>query len=352
MKKTLVFSAILFAVPAFLFAAQFKTGDQVSVRMGETTAEDLYMAGGTVTQSGTVTGDLYAGGGKVLVNGLITQDLTAGGGDVTVIADVGDDIRIGGGNVIIQGKVGGDVLVLAGSVRVEGAVTGDITVAGGDVVIDGPVGGSVDMRGQKLILGSGAKIAGNLTYKTPEEVVLEAGASVGGVTSYEPTVGEKKNIAAFVGAFALLKLFMTLAGAFALGLLLRRFSREVVAVAYNRTLMEVGRGFILLVAIPVASALLLVSIVGIPLGILGLLSYAALMIVACIMAPIILGSVLYKQFFKGALEVNSKTIVLGVLVYFVLSLVPVLGWIVNFALMLLALGSIATLKWSVLKEWR
>ncbi len=370
--RTFALVALLFGVPALLFAADFRSGDQVSVKSTETVAEDLYMAGGTITSAGSVTGDLYAGGGTVLISGAVSEDLVAGGGTVTVLGPVGDDVRIGGGTVLIQGTVGGDavvgggqihltgsriegdVLMGGGSIRIDASVGGDVKIGGDEVYINAPVAGNVEVHAEKLTLGSEARIAGNLKYRSPKEATLEAGATVVGTTTYEPAKDRdgRAMAAAFLSALALAKLCMLLAGAFFFALVFRRFAEAVTKTAALRPLLEIGRGFVFLIVAPVLSVLLLVTIVGMPLGLLGLLSYGALMIVSCLVAPIVLGSLLYQWFSKKEREINWKTVLIGVFAVFLLGFIPILGGLINFILVLLTLGAVVKIKWDLIKEWR
>ncbi|MBC7836967.1 polymer-forming cytoskeletal protein [Acetobacteraceae bacterium] len=370
--KIFALGAVVFIVPGVLFAADFRSGEQVTIGTTETVVGDLYLAGGTLSSAGSVEGDVYAGGGTVIVSGAVKQDVVIGGGTISVLADVGDDVRIGGGTIAVQGsvagdvvigggditvssaRIGGDVLIGGGSIHLESAVEGNIKIAGGDVYINGPVKGDVNIQANTVTLGSKAVIAGNLKYRASSEATMEEGATVLGTTTYEPA--PQKNNGAFfsalISAAALLKLFMLIVGALFFGLLLRRFTSTVVVTAYTRPLIEIGRGFVFLVVAPIVSILLLVTLVGIPLGVLGLFSYIAILIVGCCIAPIVLGSWLYRWYTKGELEVHWKSILLGVVTYFIIGIVPIVGGLVQFALMLLTLGAIVNIKWTALKEWR
>jgi hypothetical protein len=365
----------LLALPLFVHAAEFVTGDQPSVGSGVAINDDLYLFGGNVSMSGDITGDLIAGGGSVLVSGDVTEDIAVGGGNVTILGSVGDDLRVGGGNVVVNGPVGGDVLVGggqvqlaggsiggdvavgAGTLRLESPVAGDVLVGGGDVYINSSIAGNVRVEAEKVTLGSGASIGGTLTYAAASEVVMEEGATVAGeIVRQEraarggPTAGK----AAGIFTLALLgKLLMTLVGALALGLFFRRFATEMVQRGAARPLLEMGRGLIFLIVTPIVGIILLVTVIGIPLGIIVLLGYALILVATCFLASIVLGSLVDKWVRKPMeYRVTWQNITVGAILYTLLSLVPIVGWLAQFALVLLALGALLQLKWSVAKEWR
>ncbi|MEK7564279.1 MAG: hypothetical protein AAB510_01785 [Patescibacteria group bacterium] len=374
MKKFIKYSflALILFIPIVSFAIEFRSGDQVSVKKEEVIANDLYMGGSNATSAGTINGDLFIGGGNVTVSGDVSGDLMAGGGNVNILSTISDDLRVGGGTVVLSGKVGGDLLVAGGQVTLSGdGVGGDASMAGGNMTIDAPIqgdlsiksetvyinsliDGNVDIHAQKITLGSAALISGNLKYISRQELVNEGGV-VKGETTFTQKVRKNENkkvLHAIFGAFVLWKFFALLASALVIGMMLNRYSRETVAIAKERTLYELGRGFLVFVVMPIISIIFLVTLIGIPFSILTFIGFIAMMIFAWIMAPIILGSVVYQYFRKGELEVSRKTIILGVLLYTVLGFIPLVGWLFNACLLLVSLGAMTSLKLKVLKEWR
>jgi cytoskeletal protein CcmA (bactofilin family) len=364
---------IALLVPLVAYGATFRSGDAVDLRPGEIVYEDVYAAGGTVTSGSQIVGDLYAGGGTVLVTGQVSADVVVGGGTVTITSAIGDDLRVGGGTIVVQGtingdavigggqvhlagrSIGGDVLAGGGLIRIEAPVGGDVRVGGGEIVINAPVAGNVHVEAEKVTLGSRAVISGNFTYKSPTEAVIEEGAVVRGATTYTPAPSRGAAgaaLAAFVSIAMLIKLLMFLVGALVFGLVFRRYSTHIVRDSFSKPLPELGRGLLVLIATPVLSVLLMVTVIGIPLGILGMISFVGLMIFSWLLAPVLLGSFIYQWFNKGDYVVTWQSILIGVLVYTLLGVVPIVGWLVQFGLILLVLGSAVKFKWRLAKEWR
>ncbi len=368
--------AAALCVPVVVAAAEVRVGEQPSLPTSERVSDDLYIAGGNVSSAGPITGDLVALGGNVLVNSAVTQDVTALGGSVSILGTVGDDVRAGGGNITINGRVsgdvvmgggqiqisgagiGGDVLAGGGSIRIEAPVAGDLKLGGGEIYINAPVRGNIEFWGEKLMLGSAAVIQGNLTYTSPNEATLEEGATVRGETNYTKKEtsargAAKAGMVTFLTLAFLMKALMTLASAFVVGLIFKKYSTALVKGAMAQPLVELGRGFAALVITPVASIVLLVTVLGVPLGILGLIAFAGLIVFACIVAPILLGSVIHKWAMKPAdYEVTWLTILIGVVVWVILGLIPVLGWLAKFIVLLVALGAAVKIKWDIAKNWQ
>lgn len=358
-------------MPTLGRAAEVRAGDQPSVKEEERLTEDIYIAGGNVTSAGALGADLIAAGGTVLVSGDVAADLAAAAGSVTVLGNVGDDVRAAGGNILLRSEVGGDVVLAGGQLNIGGSIAGDLLAGGGAVRVDAPVSGNVRIGGgdvylnsaisgnvevytDKLTLGKGARIAGSLTYAAGKEATMEEGAVVSG----EVTFNKRERTVSVGGIVAIISLALIattlsqLAAALLLGLVFRRYAVRLVETAAAKPLLEVGRGLIICIVLPVASLMLLWSLIGIPLGILGLLIFAMTIVFLWIMTPVLLGSFAYRSFFGGEFDVNWKTILLGVFVYALLGLIPIVGWLAQFILMLLTLGAVAKMKWEIAKEWR
>ena len=367
-------SALLF-IPLVSLAAEFRTGDQPSLPQGEVLAGNLYIAGGNVNVSGSVRGDLITAGGNILVNGPVSADIAATGGSITILGNVGDDARLLGGNIVVQGRIAGDLLVGGGQVNIGGeGIGGDVAIGGGVVHIDAPIRGELRIAGgeiyinsvvsedvfvqaETLTLGPKAVIAGNLTYSATEEAVLDEGAIVRGETSFTEVGGwggaAKASVATFLSIWFFAKFFAIFAGALLIALVFRRYSQKLIEVATTNPLLELGRGAVFLFVTPILSVVLLMTVIGLPLGALGLIVFAGALVFVAIAAPIVIGSIAYRSLTKSMeYEVSWKTVLLGTAIYVLLGLIPFVGWVVKFGITLLTLGAILNIKWSFIKEWR
>lgn len=376
LKRLGVFGGLfaLLIVPLFVRAAEFRTGDQPSFRADEAMTDDLYLAGGNVTSAGNLTGDLSAAGGNVLINGPVSADVFASGGTITMLGKIGGDVRALGGNVIVHSDVGGDVIlgggqvsltgpriggdvaIGAGSVRIEVPIAGDLRIAGGQVYINAPIEGNVLIKAENVTFGQDARIAGTLTYSATAKADIPAD-SVLGVTTFEeqPDVrtAAKAGFAAFLSLWIVVKFFMLLTGALFFGLFFLSYSTTLVGNSMRAPLYNIGRGILFVIVTPVLSIILLSTVIGLPIGFLGLIGFLGAMIFAWLFAPIVLGSFAYQQFMKTEKpEVSWKTILLGVCLVTVIELIPVLGPLAKLALILVTLGAMLAFKWEIAKSWR
>lgn len=365
------------SIPLISFAAEFRVGDQPSFPAGESIINDLYLVGGNVSSAGTVTGDLSAIGGNILVNSVVSADALLSGGTVTVLGATEGDLRFGAGNVTLQGAVGGDVIgaggqlsftgpsiggdvaVAGGSISISSPIQGMVRIAGGDVRIDAPIQGNVFVKAESLTLGPKAVLAGSLTYTANAPATLEEGAVVRGATQFNerPDRVSKAGIAAALLALLSLWMFakflMLLLGAAALAYFFNRYSRELVATAATQPWVEMLRGLVVLIVLPVVSGVLVLSVIGIPLGLIGFLSFMLMLVFAHLASSVVIGSIAHKWIRHPAgYIVNWKTVLLGVTIVFFMSLVPFLGALIKAVACLITLGAALNIKWAIANEWR
>jgi hypothetical protein len=361
-------------LPLAALAAELRAGEQPSLAANERIDGNLYIAGGSVSSAGTVSDDLIAAGGSVLVSGPVGKDAHVAGGNILILGTIGEDLRAAGGNIVVNAGVkgevaavggqttvmgsgiGGDLMWAGGTLRVDAPVAGNLRLAGGQVMIDSAIHGSVEFKGEKLTLGKSAVIDGALTYESPKEATLEDGAIVKGKTTYTPAPARSGGKALFAGVVTiaiLIKMLAILACALVIGLIFKRYSSTIVEEVMAEPWTQLGRGTILIIVLPVASIVLLATIFGAPLGLLGLIAFAAVVVLGSIMAPIVLGSIVSAWIFKTeASSVTWKSILFGVLLYTVLSLLPFIGWLAKAVIFLLTIGAMLKIKRMIVQEWR
>jgi cytoskeletal protein CcmA (bactofilin family) len=365
-------AAALSFVPAITLAATLRVGEQATIPAGETVAHNAYLIGGSVLSSGPVGGDLVATGGTVVVNDPVSGDVMGGGGNVSILGAVAGDLRMGGGTLVVSGpiggdlvagggqitvtspKIGGDVLMAAGTVHLSAPVSGSATIRGGSVVIDAPISGDLEVHAQSLTLGSHAVISGNLTYEAPKAATMETGASVKGKTVFTPIVDVSVGPEA---AFALLSVWIlsVLASLIVSALIVRMLFRRYVVELGNAVLVKswraLGVGFVALVVIPAAGFVMMLTVVGIPLGMLTFVSYAALLVFSWMMAPIVIGAFIEKWWYERSPQMPWQVIVYGAIAYSLIGILPIIGGIFKFVVILITLGSVIEKKWEIAAEW-
>jgi hypothetical protein len=280
---------------------------------------DQYLAGGVVDVHGKVEGDLTMAGGQAGLDGIVTGDVAAIGGIVHVGGVVGDDVRVLGGQVIIQGWVGDGLLAGGGEITLTrgtrvggdailggrrivdlGDVGGNLIAAGGYVEIAGDVAGRTTVRADEVVIGPKARLSGDLVVRSPNPPRIAEGAQIAGkVVLEEPAAkGTWQRLREAFGAAALQGGLLLVAWAWIA--VAPRLSREAVVVEWRRIWLVPGIGVAVGFGLPIAAALLALTVVGIPLAIGVAAVWALLLLVGYASTAICLGEWLGSRASRGA----------------------------------------------------
>lgn len=284
---------------------------------------------GSIVIQGTVTGDVSGVAGHVHVadGGQVDGSVEAAAGAVRIDGFVAGDVATGSGHFELTetGSVGGDVDIGAGYLTVDGQVDGDVR-AGADRIALGPntvVGGEFRYDAVTFEQDPAATVGGSLTQDSRIER---------GLMDMIPDITVPGWVGVVYGLLANLLLGVILLAAFP------GFSRRLSSRVADQPGVSGGVGLLVLVGVPVVLILIAVTIIGIPLALLGSLGFVAVLWVAAV----------YGQFAVGAWTLGrtgreNKWLALGIgLVGFaILGAIPVVGGLFELIALLVGLGALA-----------
>ena len=258
---------------------------------------DVIVAGRQVDIAQPVAGDILAAGWRVTVSGRAEDDLRIAGGEVLVDAPVAGDLTAAGGDVTIGPltRVGGRSWLTGRNVRVAGHFDRDLQIAGATVEIAGEIRQPLRVIAEKLEILPSARILGPITYQGSSEMHVADGAVINGPITYDRIPQQEARRAR---AFPTVSSLLFATHLFLAGLLVVIFlpgvETSVVAALRAQPGTSLLAGFALLVSVPFAAVLLVISVLGMPIG----LAIGALYLVS------LFGAVLATAFFVGDMEVR------------------------------------------------
>lgn len=368
MKKILGFVVLiaLFGYSQTAHAALFIGGNSYTLTERNVVSENIYVGATNIVVAGTVDGDAHLAGGTVLVSGNVTQDLSIAGGSVNILGNVGEDVRALGGNIVIESNVGGDLILTGGSVVIAPGITvaGDVVIAGGELLLNGEVqrdlivaGGTVTINGvvngntraftdERFEVGDGAVLRGDLTYRSRVDVEVHEGARIVGDIVRENALGENvgessgANVIGFFGSLTLFKIV----GFFILAMLAiyvsRRQSEALVQAATESFWKPLAVGVSVAIATLVVAVLLMVTIIGIPIGVMLIAVYAILMTLGCIFAGPVFGVLIRRVIRKNdSVALGWRVVLIGIVGLVIVSLIPFIGWAIGLIIYALTVGA-------------
>jgi len=322
--------------------------------------KDVIIAGGTINITGPVKGDVLVIGGTVRINGDVIGNVRGIGTTVEINSKVGKNVNVFGGTVILgeDAEIGWDVLIFASNIEIRGKVGGDVKGGAGNVVLANEVGGNVDLKidtkDGHLVLYPTTNIKGNLTYTASTEAEIKEGAKIAGETTYKPAILPVAPIKKALGTSFFMGKIITLLGLLIVGLIIillaRKTSKTIGQRMTEKPWASLGWGAVYLIVTPIILFLVAITVIGIPLSLITLVVY----LISLYLTKIFVGMVLGQKLLKWASKKQEVSLVwamlLGVVVFYILTGLPFVGWIISFLGVCWALGAMVEIKKQTLKR--
>jgi cytoskeletal protein CcmA (bactofilin family) len=347
-----------------ILSADEDSSSTVTLPAGTVHQGDYFAMGGNVEISGTVTGDVYVLGGQIFIDGSVKGDVLACGGHVEISGQVENDVRLLAGQASISGRVGsnvtavgasinlspsaqigGNIVCVAGNADIASTVKGEAHLSASFLRLSGDIGKQVFAYVGGFRITSKARIGENLDYRSSEEAIIDPEAKIGGQVLYHPSLVHRivegsffqKLVISSKIAGILMNYFYT----FVIGwILLRLFPTKVESALNALTYHPVKAltfGALVLIALPLMSLLLLISILGVPFALTLIAINVATFYTAKIFS-IIWASEAALHYFKIRMG-RLKAFALGLVVYFLFIQIPYLGFLMVLAALLFGLGA-------------
>jgi cytoskeletal protein CcmA (bactofilin family) len=362
---------------------------QDRITVGEPIEDDLYLAGDTIRIEAEVDGDIFAAANSIRVESQVSQDVNLAANEVDIDGTILDDVRIAANTVNITESIGGDLIVVANTVEVEEGVLieGDINIAAGTVEIFGEVAGDVDIYAEDIdirgniagnltvggdslridsAIGGDAKIASSIivlddaaSFEQQVEYWTEEGEDFSFVDSIDSEeqvtynedlrdelTGSNQDFSfeIFPGGALMLWFLGAMSGILTISfivLLASRHFRKAGTSIVDDTLKSAGVGALYFLLTPLFAVVLMLTIIGIPIGIFSMVIYIFSIVFAL---PIIsvAGAYaidVYQKLNYSVLKIWLISIALYIGLRLVL-LIPFVGFFVIVVLALIAFGSL------------
>jgi len=392
-----IISSEIVVVDGTVNGALIASGAQVTIN-GNVNG-DLVVTGVDVTVNGNVNGNVAFFGQSLTLNGAVKGSVFCIGISLKL-----DSLAVVGHNVIANGyhlktepgsMVGRDVLVSAYQAMFAGRVERDVQADVAALEIEGAVGRDVladvaapetgpgpdfawpgfpVIKDPGLRVSEEARIRGKFMYKSPVDQADAIGADPGGGVAFQLAAPDKSlDMGHRAGQWALIRLrdFITLLVLGSLGVwkytpLLNRLAEQ----ARNKPLPAIGWGLVTLIGghaiavicfgsiIVLGFLLSVVTLGGLALmafgvGFSGLTLAFILFLLAVfyeskLIVAYLAGKLILQRFAPLVAEQAIWPLVLGVVLYILLRLIPVLGWWIGALVTLIGLGAM----WMLFREGR
>ncbi len=331
-------------VPAH--AAYFSEDDTIT--LAQDVNDDVFATGERIAIQAPVTGDIFAVGNSISIQHKPDRSIFGAANTVTIEEGSGYNAFVAGNTVTLKGTIEHDVYVAGQNVTIDPSahIKGTLRVFGQDVTLNGQVDGDVFVSGQSLtsnasiggsltanthaISFSGGKIGRDFHYSSNEEAQGISKVTIGGETKRTPVKDTTTTTETRV-RHALIAFLTTLVTGAALLLL---FPRKVKAVSEDVRLhwgQSLLYGVITLIVTPILATLVMVTVVGLPIGLIAWALYLVTLYTASILSMIFIG-----YWLLGLAKVRGGnwwlSLIVGSLIVTVVRFIPIIGSIAAIAL--------------------
>lgn len=338
--------------------------DVVVLSEGKEIKGDYFAVGKSIELSGTVTGDAYILATQAFIDGHVQGDVLVLGGSVTISGKVDGNIRALAGQVRVtgdvghnvsvvaatsdfasSGNIGGDIVCLTGTTDLSSSIGYNATIVSSSLRVTGDIKNDMKAYAGTIRLTSKADVGGNFEYRSGSPAWIDPGATIKGEVVYQPTIFRDLLRGTWLQGVLLgsklAAVFMNFIFTFVFGLIVLKLFPKTIPNSINAIKHHPTKalfyGAILLILFPLAALIFLMTILGAPFAItviaLNVITFYTVKIVAILWVS--------NEIFPkiGLKPYKTPTFALGLLIYFLLTLIPYVGAAMSFVALLFGLGS-------------
>ncbi len=370
MKKTsfLLGALLLVAllIPSAVLAFNVKTTDSVYIEKDEVVEGNMYVVSNNITIEGVVNGDLIALAQNITVKGRVVGDIISASQNLNIEGEVSGNIRsiantaslvnttvkrnvnLVGTNILISknSNINWDALVLARVVEMRGTVQGSLHGVADKLLISGDVNKDVSFtinqnddyyQGEPIKITDDSNIKGDLNYSYNKNLNIDKSLIAGAINFNKKDIENdwQKNIWNFI---------IAVFSALVVGLVFISISKKEMTIIQEKANSRYGKSLLIGLGIlfltPIVSIILMMTIIGIPLGFIMLILWFITLYFAQIMISLGLGKQIRERLFKAKKKNIMADLIIGITVLYLLFSIPIFGGVITFFSTLLGLGII------------
>lgn len=374
-KILLALFLILILVSSCCFATieprttETQTTSEGDVSAISTTEEEAVTTSEENASNSWTSSDLYICKDKVEVSNVVDGNAFIIGKEVTITGEIGGDLFVMAEKLNIEGGyIYSNLFVCANEVNINGVVYDvysacntfnlqndgfiyrDMKVTANNVNLNGKVRRNAFVGANNISFAEDASttIYGNLTYSSDSEITIPEGV-ISGTTTYNKVNfnnDESNSVASIILSYVL-SLFKALLYTLVITLLLLwlapKFIEKVSNMSVKKSFASLGIGFVALVAFLVfifIGIFLLISVVGIPVFVLGMFASILVGYLGNAIASIFFGKLFTRVLkMEGKVKFVLFTLVSSLIIW-AISYIPFIGGFLTFLIWLFGIGTL------------
>lgn len=354
----------LFIIPNNIWAQE----ENYLLSKNQTLETTKIVSAKSITIDGNINGDLICAGQDITINGSISGDVLCLGQNINVLGNIDGNLRTISQYLDTKGRVNrnisiiaqkvnfdkdakllGEVFFAGQNVSIQGYIKKQLLGCAEDVKLSGQIDGDVYLNAKKTEVTETANILGKLDYVSnsklniSNENIIKKGAfqhlppvkkdvdlDIKKIEDNSFTSQIKSKILSIIYflIFALILIFFIPEKVINASKLIDQKKSEIL-----------GKGFLFLLLFPLLIGIVFITIIGIPLALLGALFYVFIIFYSQVVFAIYLGNRFFSFYFKKyANNLTTKTIV-GIVLFKLLIEIPILNFFILLAGVILGTGA-------------
>jgi cytoskeletal protein CcmA (bactofilin family) len=339
-------------------AAVFVATNSYVVPKGHSVAAEQWVSANVIRAEGTYHNDLFAASGtEMLLGGIYEGNLWgAAGTDAGFTGVCLRNVRLAASTIRIAGAIDGNLMAAANTIAIatNATITGDAHLFGNQVIMEGEIDGSLSVSAMRTVTISGnilgdvavaapeillsdtARIQGNLSYTTDQELIPAENVVGGTLRHMAPespysSARVRRHMLAYLAALMMGVAFVSLFP------MTTAMSSLLVKKSPFKCLLV---GFIAVGALPVFALLSISSMIGFPLGAVMLASWGIMVYVSRIVVGLMIGTWMLKTRTGTAGRVLLAMAVGLAVVYFLTFIPSAIGMMTKLLVVWLGMGAL------------
>ena len=320
----------------------FQSGNKVRIR------KDIdgtsFIAGNDVSVNARINGIGFIAGQEVKINSDEEYIFTAGR-EIKVNSSIEKDAFIAGETIKIKNSnLKRDAYLAANSIYIDGNISRNLYAVGTKVTLSGNYDGNVTLNAEEVEIKDNTKIRGTLKYNENAKIIGTT-KDMRTKTYKSPELEKSNDIKVLISNLIISYIHIALLAivlVFMFEKLFKKSLNETKDLSANNILSLCGKGLVVLIGIPIVSIMLICTGVFISIGVVSIIVYGLLLYSAKIFTAYALATKLDKQYFKKNMN-NYMLMIVGLLIIYVLGIIPFIGSLISFISTIIGLGIISNM---------
>lgn len=318
----------------------FQTGENISI--DNELDGTAFIAGNTVELNQKINGIGFVAGNDLDINS--NQEYIFGAGaTININSDIEKDLFLAGETINIKenSNLKRDAYIFTDSIDIEGNVERNVYIYATTVNLKGNFNGNVVISAMEINVDENAKISGTLKYN--EEATINKLNDTIKTKTYKveaDNITFKEYITEFISSYIHI-VVLGIVLIFICESLFKKSLKQIENGGKNIASL-CGKGFLILVGVPIIAMMLLFSGAFVSVGIVGAIIYGILVYCSHIFTAYFIANLLDKKYFKKNMN-SYLLIIIGLFIIYIIGIIPIIGGVISFISIILGLGIVGNM---------